>query len=257
MLKILNLEAGYGALRVLKGISLHVSPGEAVAVIGANGAGKTTLLKTIAGILKARSGEVEFDKRKIHNDPAERIVRQGCCLVPEGRHIFSTLTVKENLILGAFCVARASRPWRARPRWPRHDDGKSVNATLAQVYELFGILKERASQIAGTLSGGQQQMLAIGRALMSRPRLLMMDEPSLGVAPLVVKDIYRTIVNLKRSGLTILLVEQNARAALAVADRGYVIETGQIVLQGTARQLCDSPEVQRAYLGKEYRSIDE
>ncbi|OHB61804.1 MAG: branched-chain amino acid ABC transporter ATP-binding protein [Planctomycetes bacterium RBG_13_60_9] len=244
MLKVLNLEAGYGPLRVLKGISLHVSPGEVVAVIGANGAGKTTLLKTIAGILKARSGEVEFDKRKIHGDPAERIVRQGCCLVPEGRHIFSTLTVRENLVLGAFCRRRT-------------DNGASLNQSLEQVYELFGILRERSRQLAGTLSGGQQQMLAIGRALMSKPRLLMMDEPSLGVAPLVVKDIYKTIVNLKRSGLTILLVEQNARAALAVADRGYVIETGQIVLQGTARQLCDSPEVQRAYLGKEYRTIDE
>ncbi|MBM4023796.1 MAG: ABC transporter ATP-binding protein [Planctomycetes bacterium] len=254
MLKILNLEAGYGALRVLKGISLHVAPGEAVAVIGANGAGKTTLLKTIAGILKARAGEVEFDKRPIHHDPAERIVRRGCCLVPEGRHIFGTLTVRENLLLGAYSVARAARPWKLRRRQNGDHD---IDGTLEQVYELFGILKERSSQLAGTLSGGQQQMLAIGRALMSRPRLLMMDEPSLGVAPLVVKDIYKTIVNLKRSGLTILLVEQNARAALAVADRGYVIETGQIVLQGTARQLCDSPEVQRAYLGKEYRSIDE
>jgi branched-chain amino acid transport system ATP-binding protein len=248
VLKILNLEAGYGELRVLKGISLHVAPGEIVAVIGANGAGKTTLLKTIAGILKARCGEIEFDKRKIHNDPAERIVRQGCCLVPEGRHVFGTMTVRENLVLGAYSVARGSR---------RSDNGPSVSATLEQVYGLFGILKERSNQLAGTLSGGQQQMLAIGRALMSRPRLLMMDEPSLGVAPLVVKDIYKTIVNLKRGGLTILLVEQNARAALAVADRGYVIETGQIVLQGSARQLCDSPEVQRAYLGKEYRSIDE
>jgi branched-chain amino acid transport system ATP-binding protein len=255
MLKILNLEAGYGALRVLKGISLHVSPGEIVAVIGANGAGKTTLLKTVAGILKARSGEIEFDKRKIHNHPAERIVRQGCCLVPEGRHVFGTMTVRENLVLGAYSVARASRPWKIGSR--RNDNGQSVNATLEQVYELFGILKERENQLAGTLSGGQQQMLAIGRALMSRPRLLMMDEPSLGVAPLVVKDIYKTIVNLKCRGLTILLVEQNARTALAVADRGYVIETGQIVLQGSARQLCDSPEVQRAYLGKEYRSIDE
>jgi len=244
MLKILNLEAGYGALRVLKGISLHVGPGEVVTVIGANGAGKTTLLKTVAGIVKARSGEVEFDKRRIHNDPAERIVERGCCLVPEGRHIFSTLTVKENLILGSFCRRR-------------RENSRSINATLEQVYSLFGILKERSRQLAGTLSGGQQQMLAIGRALMSKPRLLMLDEPSLGVAPLVVKDIYKTIVNLKRSGLTILLVEQNARAALAVADRGYVIETGQIVLQGTARQLCDSAEVQRAYLGKEYRSIDE
>ena len=255
MLKILNLEAGYGELRVLKGISLHVAPGEVVTVIGANGAGKTTLLKTIAGILKARCGEVEFDKRRIHNEPAERIVARGCCLVPEGRHIFSTLTVKENLVLGSYCLARASRPWKTGFR--HTDNGPSIDATLEQVYELFGILKERSSQLAGTLSGGQQQMLAIGRALMSRPRLLMMDEPSLGVAPLVVKDIYKTIVNLKRRGLTILLVEQNARAALAVADRGYVLETGQIVLQGTARQLCDSPEVQRAYLGKEYRSIDE
>ena len=253
MLKIRNLEAGYGALRVLRGISLHVARGEVVAVIGANGAGKTTLLKTIAGVLKARSGEVEFDKRQIHHDPAERIVKQGCCLVPEGRHIFSTLTVRENLILGSYSVAKASRPWGTR----RTGNGQSIDTTLEQVYALFGILKERSNQIAGTLSGGQQQMLAVGRALMSRPRLLMMDEPSLGVAPLVVKDIYKTIVNLKRSGLTILLVEQNARAALAVADRGYVIETGQIVLQGTARQLCDSPEVQRAYLGKEYRSIDE
>ena len=253
MLKILNLEAGYGELRVLKGISLHVAPGEIVTVIGANGAGKTTLLKTIAGILKARSGEVEFDKRKIHSEPAERIVRRGCCLVPEGRHVFSTLTVRENLVLGAYSVSGASRPWR---RWLRRDNPPSAEATLAQVYQLFGILQERSNQLAGTLSGGQQQMLAIGRALMSRPRLLMMDEPSLGVAPLVVKDIYRTIVSLKRHGLTIL-VEQNARAALAVADRGYVIETGQIVLQGTARQLCDSPEVQRAYLGKEYRRVDE
>ncbi len=254
MLKILNLEAGYGELRVLKGISLHVAPGEIVTVIGANGAGKTTLLKTIAGILKARSGEVEFDKHRIHCEPAERIVRRGCCLVPEGRHVFSTLTVRENLALGAYSVRGVSCPWR---RWLRRDNRQSAEATLEQVYQLFGILKERSSQLAGTLSGGQQQMLAIGRALMSRPRLLMMDEPSLGVAPLVVKDIYRTIVSLKRHGLTILLVEQNARAALAVADRGYVIETGQIVLQGTARQLCDSPEVQRAYLGKEYRSIDE
>ena len=255
MLKILNLEAGYGELRVLKGISLHVSPGEVVTVIGANGAGKTTLLKTIAGILKARCGEVEFNKRRIHNEPAERIVARGCSLVPEGRHIFSTLTVKENLILGSYSAARASRPGRIGRR--RADNQQSIDEALEQVYELFGILRERSGQLAGTLSGGQQQMLAIGRALMSRPRLLMMDEPSLGVAPLVVKDMYKAIVNLKRGGLTILLVEQNARAALTVADRGYIIETGELVLQGTARQLCDSAEVQRAYLGKEYRRIDE
>jgi len=244
MLRILNLEAGYGQLRVLKGISLHVSPGEAVAVIGANGAGKTTLLKTIAGVVKVRSGEIEFDKHNILGRPAERIVGLGCCLVPEGRHVFATMTVRENLLLGAFCRRRTNK-------------GTNLDESLEQVYNLFGILKERSSQLAGTLSGGQQQMLAIGRALMSKPRLLMMDEPSLGVAPLVVRDIYETIVTLKRNGLTILLVEQNARAALAVADRGYVIETGQIVLQGPSRQLSDNPEVQRAYLGKEYRSIDE
>ncbi|HSV98965.1 MAG TPA: ABC transporter ATP-binding protein [Sedimentisphaerales bacterium] len=244
MLKILNLDAGYGALRVLKGISLHVAPGEAVAVIGANGAGKTTLLKTIAGVLKPRSGEIEFDKQTILGRPAERIVALGCCLVPEGRHVFSSMTVRENLLLGAFCRRRTS-------------SDANIKESLEQVYDLFGILKERSNQLAGTLSGGQQQMLAIGRALMSRPKLLMMDEPSLGVAPLVVRDLYETIVTLKRNGLTILLVEQNARAALAVADRGYVIETGQIVLQGPSRQLSDNPEVQRAYLGKEYRRIDE
>jgi branched-chain amino acid transport system ATP-binding protein len=244
MLRILNLEAGYGPLRVLKGISLHVSPGEIVALIGANGAGKTTLLKTIAGILKCRSGAIEFDKRQIHGKSPERIVELGCSLVPEGRHVFGTLTVRENLILGAF--ARRHR-----------DNGATVVNGLEEVYKLFGILKEREKQLAGTLSGGQQQMLAIGRALMSKPRLLMMDEPSLGVAPLIAKDIFQTIVRLKQTGLTVLLVEQNARAALAVADRGYVIETGQVVLEGTARELCDNPEVQRAYLGKEYRTIDE
>jgi branched-chain amino acid transport system ATP-binding protein len=244
MLRILNLEAGYGPLRVLKGISLHVSPGEIVALIGANGAGKTTLLKTIAGILRCRSGAVEFDKRQIHGKSPERIVKLGCSLVPEGRHVFSTLTVKENLILGAFSRRRK-------------DNGESVAASLEEVYTLFGILKERESQLAGTLSGGQQQMLAIGRALMSKPRLLMMDEPSLGVAPLIARDIFQTVARLKQAGLTVLLVEQNARAALAAADRGYVIETGQIVLEGTARELCNNPEVQRAYLGKEYKTIDE
>lgn len=244
MLKILNLEAGYGPLRVLKGISLHVLPGEAVAIIGANGAGKTTLLKTIAGILRPRSGTIMFNKQNINNELLEKIVEMGCSLVPEGRHIFSTLTVKENLVLGAYL----------RQRKGAADD---IAASLKQVYKLFGILEERANQLAGTLSGGQQQMLAIGRALMSRPKLLMMDEPSLGVSPLLVKSIYETIANLKRDGLTILLVEQNARAALALADRGYVFETGQIVLEGTSRELSDNPEVQRAYLGKEYRRIDE
>ncbi len=245
MLKILNLEAGYGQLRVLKGISLHVSPGEVVAIIGANGAGKTTLLKTVAGVLKPRSGSVQFSRQLIHGFQPERVVQLGCSLVPEGRHVFSTMTVKENLILGAY---------------PRRQKGRStadLDAGLEEVYSLFPILRERHHQLAGTMSGGQQQMLAIGRALMSKPKLLMMDEPSLGVAPLVVRDIYQTIAGLKRKGLTILLVEQNARAALAVADRGYVVETGQIVLEGSSRELSDNREVQRAYLGKEYERIDE
>ncbi|MGB9624380.1 MAG: ABC transporter ATP-binding protein [Phycisphaerae bacterium] len=244
MLRILNLEAGYGPLRILKGVSLHVAPGEIVAIIGANGAGKTTLLKTIAGILKPRSGRIVFDRREIHGMPAERIVRLGCSLVPEGRHVFATLTVRENLLLGAY----------SRRRGGHAPDGA---ARLEEVYGLFRVLGERADQLAGTLSGGEQQMLAIGRALMARPKLLMMDEPSLGVAPLVMRDIYESIVSLKRGGLTILLVEQNARAALAVADRGYVVETGQVVLEGTAGELCDNREVQRAYLGREYRRIDE
>ena len=244
MLKILNLEAGYGQLRVLKGISLHVLPGEAVAIIGANGAGKTTLLKTIAGVLRPRSGKIMFNKQDISNEPLEKIVEAGCCLVPEGRHVFSAMTVKENLLLGAY-------------HRQRNGASADIATSLKQVYKLFSILEERANQLAGTLSGGQQQMLAIGRALMSGPKLLMMDEPSLGVAPLLVKSIYQTITNLKREGLTILLVEQNARAALALADRGYVFETGQIVLEGTSRELSDNPEVQRAYLGKEYQRIDE
>jgi len=244
MLRVLNLEAGYGGLRVLKGISLHVDPGEAVAIIGPNGSGKTTLLKAIAGILRPRAGSILLDKREVGGVPAERLVALGCSLVPEGRHVFPSMTVRENLLLGAHA--------RRRRR-----DGADIAAALDEVHGLFGILRERAGQLAGTLSGGQQQMLAIGRALMAGPRLLLLDEPSLGVAPLVVKDIYGAIEGLRSRGLTILLVEQNARVALEVADRGYVIETGQIVLEGTSRELRDNREVQRAYLGKEYRRIDE
>ncbi len=245
MLRILNLEAGFGPLRILKGISFHVSPGEVVTIIGGNGAGKSTLLKTIMGILKPRSGIIQFDKKDIHGLATEAIVKKGCGLVPEGRHVFSTLTVRENLILGAY---GGRTPRRAKTH---------LGEKMQQAFELFGILKERQNQLAGTLSGGQQQMLAIARALMANPKLLIMDEPSLGVAPLVVRDIYQTISRLKQNGLTILLVEQNARAALDVADRGYVLETGQIVLEGTSRELRNNPEVQRAYLGKEYQKIDE
>jgi branched-chain amino acid transport system ATP-binding protein len=244
MLRVQNLDVAYGTLRVLKGISLHVSAGEVVALIGANGAGKTTLLKTIVGLQPRLAGTVLLDSVAIHGAASERIVAAGCCLVPEGRHVFSTLTVRENLLLGAFS-RRRKQP------------AAETAADLARIYGLFDILKQRQGQLAGTLSGGQQQMLAIGRALMSRPRVLMMDEPSLGVAPLVTRTIFQAVVGLKKNGLTVLLVEQNARAALAVADRGYVIETGQIVLEGTSRQLSDNPEVRRAYLGKEYRRIDE
>ncbi len=243
MLRVLNLEAGYGPLRVLKGISVHVGQGEVVALIGSNGAGKTTLLKALSGILRPRSGNVIFDKREIGGMPAERVVALGCALVPEGRHVFPSMSVRENLLLGAHVRRRRA-------------DGE-LRAALEDVCGLFPILAERTGQAAGTLSGGQQQMLAIGRALMSGPKLLLMDEPSLGVAPLVIRDIYAAIEGLKRRGITILLVEQNARLALEVADRGYVIETGQIVLEGTSLDLRDNREVQRAYLGKEYKRIDE
>lgn len=261
MLRILNLEAGYGPMRVLKSVSLHVAPGEAVAIIGANGAGKTTLLKTIAGINRARGGSIVFDRRELVGRPAEEIVEMGCALVPEGRRVFATMTVRENLLLGAY-----GRRWRWGAVFgggdragaaDRRRCAEHLERQLALVFTLFPVLRERQRQLAGTFSGGQQQMLAIARALMSGPRLLMMDEPSLGVAPLVVRDIYRTIADLKQHGLTILLVEQNARWALRLADRGYVLETGQIVLEGTSRELSGNRDVQRAYLGKEYRSIDD
>lgn len=244
MLRVANLEAGYGSIRVLKRVSLHVGAGEAIAIIGANGAGKTTLLKTIAGVMRPRGGTIELDKQNIAGMPSERIVRLGCSLVPENRHVFASLSVRENLTLGAYSRFKSA--------------GKTqIAADMERIYELFPILKERHSQLAGTMSGGQQQMLAIGRALMSQPRLLMLDEPSLGVAPLVVRDIFRTLATLKQQGLTILLVEQNARAALAFADRGYCIETGQVVLSGSSEELANNRDMQRAYLGKDYQRIEE
>jgi branched-chain amino acid transport system ATP-binding protein len=244
MLRIRNCEAGYGKLRVLKGISLHVSPGEIVTIIGANGAGKTTLLNTIAGIIKPISGHISFNNEDIHNSSGEKIVAKGCSLVPERRQVFNTLTVKENLILGAYLKIRKKKK-------------KEAMKGLDEVYNLFPVLKERETQLAGTLSGGEQQMLAIGRALMAQPRLLMMDEPSLGIAPLIVKSIFKTISKLREHGMTILLIEQNAKAALGIADRGYVLETGQVVLEGTAEELLENHDVQRAYLGKDYRKINE
>jgi branched-chain amino acid transport system ATP-binding protein len=244
MLRILNLEAGYGAIRVLKGVSLHVSPGEVVTLIGANGAGKTTLLSTIAGLVRPTAGEVYFAGRNTCRAAPELIVSQGCSLVPEGRQVFAALTVLENLQLGGH-VRR-----REKSRGEAH-------AALEEIYSLFPVLRERGRQLAGTLSGGEQQMLAIGRALMARPKMIMMDEPSMGLAPLIVQGIFATIASLKEAGMTILLVEQNARRALRVADRGYVLESGQIVCEGSAADLQNNHEVQRAYLGKDYRRIDE
>ncbi|OHD66623.1 MAG: branched-chain amino acid ABC transporter ATP-binding protein [Spirochaetes bacterium RBG_13_51_14] len=244
MLKIRNLNAGYGKLRVLKGVSLHVAPGEIVTIIGGNGSGKSTLLRTVAGIVRAQEGEIMLGGRDISADEPETIVSAGCSLVPEGRLIFNTMTVRENLSLGAY------------PRL-RGDRKTDLQAELEVIFAMFPRLREREYQLGGTLSGGEQQMLAIGRALMARPRLIMLDEPSMGLAPIIVKNIFEEIRKLRGAGNTILLVEQNARAALRIADRGYVIETGQMVLEGTSEELLNNNDVQRAYLGKEYRSIGE
>jgi branched-chain amino acid transport system ATP-binding protein len=245
MLTVRNLESGYGALRVLKGLSLHVGAGEIVAIIGANGAGKTTLLNTICGLVPARAGEIVFEGRSLARLATERIVRLGCVLVPEGRQLFAPMTVHENLLLGAYA--------RLRGRQARAE----VQESLERVLTLFPQIRGRLSQLAGTLSGGEQQMVAVGRALMAGPRLVMMDEPSMGLAPLVVQEILRTAVALRAQGTTVLLVEQNARAALGIADRGYVLETGQVIMEGTAADLLHSPDVQRAYLGRDYKSIAE
>jgi branched-chain amino acid transport system ATP-binding protein len=245
MLRVRSLEASYGGLRVLKGISLHVDPGEIVAIIGANGAGKTTLLSAISGLLPPFSGGIAFKGGDISRTSPERIVALGCSLVPEGRKLFPPMTVRENLILGAYA--------RMRGRGGRARSEKSLEA----VYALFPRLAERESQLSGTLSGGEQQMLAIGRSLMSDPDLIMLDEPSMGLAPLVIKGIFKAISDLRARGKTILVVEQNARAILGMADRGYVMETGNLILEGSSGDLLNNRDVQRAYLGKEYKSIAE
>ena len=238
MLRVKNLEAAYGPLKVLRKVSLHIAPGEIVTVIGANGAGKTTLLKTISGLLSARGGEILFERQDLRKLPVERIVLLGCSLVPEGRQLFAPLTVRENLILGASVQYRRKKQ-------------EEIAEDMGRVFGLFPRLKERGQQLAGTLSGGEQQMLAIGRALLSRPRLLLLDEPSMGLAPRMVREIFAHIAGLrKKFGLTILLVEQNARGALGVADRGYVLETGRIILQGPSEGLLSNKDVQRAYLGR-------
>jgi branched-chain amino acid transport system ATP-binding protein len=240
MLKIKSLHTYYGNIHALKGVSLHVGAGEMVALIGANGAGKTTLLNTICGLVRANKGSVEFEGTNITSLPAEVIVQRGIALVPEGRQIFSTLTVEANLQMGGF-IHRRHR--------------EQIDEDMRRFLERFPILAERRNQLAGTLSGGEQQMLAISRALMARPRLLVLDEPSMGLAPLVVRAIFDIIQELRAEGRTILLIEQNARAALRIADRGYVLETGKVVLEGEGRFLLEHREVQRAYLGKGHKQI--
>ena len=244
MLRIRNLQTYYGRIRVLDNVSLSVKPGEVVTLIGANGAGKSTILNCISRLIPCREGEIFFQGKRINGQPPEAVVRLGICQVPEGRQIFQPLTVLENLELGAYL------------RYGKRNRG-SIQQDMNMVFSLFPILAERLQQVSGTLSGGEQQMLAIGRALMSRPKLLLLDEPSMGLAPRVVADIFRTVVKLRQEGLTILIVEQNARAALRIADRGYVLETGKIILQGTASELLEDHDVKRAYLGRDYREFTE
>ena len=232
MLNIQGINVYYGNIHAIKDVSFHVHPGEIVTLIGANGAGKSTVLKTISGLLRTKTGEITFDGQDIRTTAPHKIVGMGLAHVPEGRRVFLSMTVEENLEMGAF---------------PQPISG--VGASLADVYERFPRLKERRRQIAGTLSGGEQQMLAMGRALMSRPRLLMLDEPSMGLAPILVQQIFDIIRELHAAGTTILLVEQNARMALSIADRGYVLETGCIVLEGTGQELMQSDAVKKAYLG--------
>jgi branched-chain amino acid transport system ATP-binding protein len=244
MLRLRNVHAGYGKVEVLHGVSLHVQEGEIVTIVGANGAGKSTLLNAVAGLLRPSAGDLSFVGQDIGACSAETVSARGCLLVPEGRQIFADLTVRENLELGAYL------------RW-RREGRAAVERDYDDVCRLFPILAKRRGQAAGTLSGGEQQMLALGRALMAKPRMLMLDEPSIGLAPLVVREILDVIVELRRQGKTFLLVEQNARAALSIADRGYVMETGRIMLEGAAAELSDNHDVRRAYLGKEYRRIND
>ncbi len=236
VLKIENLHTYYGHVHALKGINLEVEEGEIVTLIGANGAGKTTTLRTISGLIRPREGRILFKGQVINDVPAHRIVEEGISHAPEGREVFSTLTVLENLNMGAYTLG---------------NDHQAIEENLRRVFELFPRLEERKNQLGGTLSGGEQQMLTIGRALMARPRLLMLDEPSLGLAPMLVKAIFATIREINERGVTILLVEQNARAALKVADRGYVLETGRVVLSGAADELLQDARVRRAYLGEQ------
>jgi branched-chain amino acid transport system ATP-binding protein len=233
MLRVEALDVGYGEIRALKGVGLEVARGEIVTILGNNGAGKTTTLKTISGLLHPTAGTITLESELLVGVPPHEIVSRGVAHVPEGRRIFNRLTVRENLTMGAYL---------------RSDAG--IVADLDRVFALFPRLAERLTQVAGTLSGGEQQMLAIGRALMANPRLLLLDEPSMGLAPVLVEQIFDTITDINRQGMTILLVEQNAAMALSIAHRGYVLETGSIALEGTAAELSDNADVRRAYLGE-------
>jgi branched-chain amino acid transport system ATP-binding protein len=233
MLTVDDIEVRYGAIRALKGVSFHVGQGEIVALLGANGAGKTTTQKTVSGMLRPSLGAITFEGKRIDGIPAHELIGLGICHVPEGRHVFPRMTVRENLEMGAY-------------RFKRID-----HAVLDRVLEMFPRIKERLTQTAGTLSGGEQQMLAIGRALMGKPRLLLLDEPSMGLAPLIVAQIFDIIREINSGGVTVLLVEQNAAQALGLANRGYVLETGEIVLEGTGRELLTDDRIRAAYLGEE------
>ena len=232
ILKVEDINVYYGSIHAIKGISFEVQEGEVVTLIGANGAGKSTTLNAVSGLLRSKTGSISFLGESLAKGPSHKVVAKGLALVPEGRRIFLQMTVQENLEMGAFT-----------------QKGSGIQQDLEMVYELVPRLKERYKQMAGTLSGGEQQMLAMGRALMSHPKLLMLDEPSMGLAPILVEQIFEIIQNLHKAGTTILLVEQNAQAALSVADRGYVLETGKIVTTGTGAELLSSPAIKKAYLG--------
>ena len=234
MLKVENLVVSYGGIEALKGISLEVPEGKIVTLIGANGAGKSTLLRSIIGLVKPGQGKISYEEKDITGLNSQKIVQTGITLVPEGRRVFPNLTVLENLKIGAYL----------------RNDKEGIEKDIRWIYDLFPRLEERSWQMAGTLSGGEQQMLAVGRALMSRPKVLMMDEPSLGLAPLVIKDIFKIIQEINNQGMTVLLIEQNANMALKIADIAYVLETGRITMTGTGKELLENPEIKAAYLGK-------
>lgn len=232
MLEVRNLDVSYGAVHAIHGVSLQVNDGEIVSLIGANGAGKTTILRAISGLKRADSGEIQFDGDDLRKTEPSKIINLKLAHVPEGRHIFPQMTVEENLEMGAFT------------------DARDMDVTMEEVYERFPRLKERKKQLAGTLSGGEQQMLAVGRALMAKPRMILMDEPSMGLSPLLVKEIFSIIKEVNKKGITILLVEQNAKMALSISNRAYVLETGKISIEGDAKDLLSDERVKKAYLGQ-------